>query len=53
MKNNMGKLKLGPNFADEKPEELVVRNKDLFGINKKTKAGPQDYDPVIQGRTSP
>ena len=47
MKDNMGKLKLGPNFAEEKPEEPIVRNKDLFGVNKKPKVGPQEYDPVI------
>jgi hypothetical protein len=40
MKDNVGKLKLGPNFAEEKPEEPIVRNKDLFGINKKPKVGP-------------
>ena len=43
----MGKLKLGPNFAEEQHEGPVVRNKDLFGVNKKTKVGPQEYDPVI------
>ena len=31
----------------------VIRNKDLFGIAKKHKIGPQDYDPIIQGRKSP
>ena len=47
MKENQGKLALGPNFAEEKPEEPVVRNKDLFGVNKQHKIGPQDYDPII------
>ena len=31
----------------------MVRNKDLFGIARQHKMGPQDYDPVIQGRKSP
>jgi hypothetical protein len=53
VKDKMGKLKLGPNYAEDQPEQPVVRNKDLFGVNKKNKVGPQDYDPVIQGRTSP
>lgn len=34
LKENMGKLKLGPNFAEEKPEEPIERNKDLFGVRK-------------------
>lgn len=34
MKENQGKLVLGPNFAEEKPEQPIERNKDLFGVKK-------------------
>ena len=50
------KLVLGPNFAIEQPlvpPNEVERNKDLFGVRKLNKMGPQDYDPAIQGKKAP
>ena len=44
------KLVLGPNFASEQPvvpPHQAERNKDLFGVQKLNKMGPQDYDPNI------
>lgn len=50
------KLVLGPNFAIEQPHippHEVERNKDLFGLKKLNKMGPQDYDPNILGKKAP
>jgi len=35
------------------PHNEVERNKDLFGVQKLNKMGPQDYDPNILGRKAP
>ena len=50
------KLVLGPNFSIEQPqipENEQERNPDLFSIQKMNKMGPQDYDPIYQGKKSP
>ena len=51
-----GKLVLGPNFGEERIAVLEAereRNSDLFGVKKQNKLGPQDYDPVPVGKSSP
>ena len=51
-----GKVRHGSNFGDEvkiPQEKDRERNSDLFGLKRLNKLGPQDYDPVIQGKTSP
>ena len=52
-KTSPGRLKHGSNFGEDPsprmPDELKIRNKDLFGINKKILVGPQDYDPLVAG----
>jgi len=50
MNQKMGKLVVGSNYSEEMsqlPDHMKERNKDLFGVSKMTKLGPQDYDPVV------